>query len=224
MGGVLSRITSTVLGNGSAPSSSTAHSNANDPSRSSHPAVQTYRPHPPRSSTSTSFLPYFTSLPPRNLTHHHYLHSPTQIAETAHILSQDLGIPAELIPKILDFAEMRSGCITEIKKELGVGTGPGPGGRPPREVGWRNGQEEEVGWVDGEDHVGGLREGEGKVWYLCSSPIGCVEDEYREKEEGDDLLEGDEVKKRVWLREIRVETYSRDQGWSDNKKAYGRLK
>lgn len=87
---------------------------------------------------------------------------------------------------------------------------------------WTSGQEHEV-LEEMQMEESGLKDRKGAVWYLCSSPIGCdpcgqdAEDVENEKKRDADV----EKNPVSWIREIVVETFSRDQGWSDNAKNYG---
>lgn len=114
---------------------------------------------------------------------------------------------------------------------------------------WRNGQEEEMSEMGME----GLKDGDGNVWVLVSGPVGCREGEGEEEDgegigtgkrgemsitskrgvagsSGDDAdgeiggYSGDDKQEGSWLREIVIETLSKDQGWSStDPAAYGRL-
>lgn len=88
------------------------------------------------------------------------------------------------------------------------------GGYVKRGLEWLTGQEEEVpeAAMAGD---GGLEGGKGKVWYLVSSPIGCFGDP-------------DPMNTRVghgertaWVKEVVIETFSKDQGWSNYAQHYG---
>lgn len=112
-----------------------------------------------------------------------------------------------------------------LKKELDVAAALPHSTRIPRESGWKNGQEEGVE----------LKEGVGEVWYLLSEAVGSVSagevesrgpvpkrgnprseaGEYiQAKEEEESEEEEEEVEEGCWLREIVIETLSKDQGWS----------
>lgn len=88
------------------------------------------------------------------------------------------------------------------------------GGYVKRGLEWLTGQEEEVpeAAMAGD---GGLEGGKGKVWYLVSSPIGCF---------GDPDPMNTRVghgEKTAWVKEVIIETFSKDQGWSNYAQHYG---
>jgi hypothetical protein len=246
MGGIYSRLSSSSIPEVTTPPQWTP---SKPTSTSTSQPAQSYRPEPLRTQTSTSIMSYFLPLPRPETSHVHFLHPPLEVAEISQILASDLGIPLELIPRILDYAEVRSGCIRVLEKVLVVNAPNGMGMsavKGPRERGWRCGQEEGIGWVpevgDDEGDAGGLRAGEepermtnlerggsqgpkdseGNYWYMCSEPIGCVErsaiiDQPAMGDDDDGVSpRGDVPDFNVcsWLREIHVETVSRDQGWS----------
>ena len=122
-----------------------------------------------------------------------------------------------------------------MKKEIEVVSAQPGMRRLPRASGWRTGQEEGVG----------LNDEIGQIWYLLSEEIGCESSpshatgsvpagtsegsekqsvaEKKKLEESDE----DEEEKGCWLREIVIETLSKDQGWSSavtaNPALYGML-
>lgn len=106
---------------------------------------------------------------------------------------------------------------------------------------WRNGQEEEMGEMEG------LKDKDGNIWVLVSGPVGCragEEETVEEKkpvrdlvleeqadldvrvndaaEETGETTEEEQREEGSWIREIVIETLSKDQGWSSsNPAAYG---
>jgi hypothetical protein len=111
-----------------------------------------------------------------------------------------------------------------LKKEIEVVSAQPGMRRLPRASGWKTGQEEGVE----------LRDEIGQIWYLLSEEVGCenspshvtgttpagpdvggskLDVKSSEKEEEGEEDEGEE-EKGCWLREIVIETLSKDQGWS----------
>lgn len=105
---------------------------------------------------------------------------------------------------------------------------------------WKNGQEGELGEMEG------LKDTDGNIWVLVSGPIGCREGEEEpaeevsvvappslEKGKAVEVAKGDESaadeedheeehEEGSWLREVVIETLSKDQGWSStDPAAYG---
>ena len=125
-----------------------------------------------------------------------------------------------------------------LKKEIEVVSAQPGMRRLPRASGWRTGQEEGIV----------LNDEIGQIWYLLSEEVGCesspshakgtapagpivggseldVKERRREEEKAVDEEEKEE--KGCWLREIVIETLSKDQGWSSavtaNPALYGML-
>lgn len=105
--------------------------------------------------------------------------------------------------------------------------------RLPRVSGWRTGQEEEVG----------LKDEMGEIWYLVSQEVACEDQQrhgpdHRSVGKGERSVSADkkgegterdqeEEEDGCWVREIVIETLSKDQGWSSavtaNPALYGML-
>lgn len=179
---------------------------------------------PPRA--NRSYLSYFLPMSTPELTHTHtHPAGPATINIVARLLTCR-GLPFEIAQRIVDDARYWTKCTRTNKKACTVIAGMPP---PRQTTGshlarWTSGQEEEVR-ADLDVGNSGLRDKKGEVWYLCSSPIGC--DPCRQPDDGH--TEESESLKRLedsvdtsWIREIMVETYSRDQGWSDNASHYGK--
>lgn len=65
--------------------------------------------------------------------------------------------------------------------------------------------------------AGGLNEAPGKTWLLVSGEVGC-----KSRRPALARLRGsEEGVRKVWLRRIVIDTFSRDQGWSDQAVSYG---
>jgi hypothetical protein len=206
------------------------------------PAVPSSPPHPSRSTFTQTQRPrprtalsYFLPNPTPELQHSHSSPTIQDIHETIDILSTKL--PPELVSRVLDEGRYWAGNRVLLKKELDVAAALPHSTRIPRESGWRNGQEEGVR----------LEEGVGEVWYLLSEAVGSVSaeegdssllsangvrqsrtrDESDEEEEEGEEKEGEE-EEGCWLREIVIETLSKDQGWSSavtaNPALYGQLR
>jgi hypothetical protein len=205
-----------------------------NPSPATEPTRLTSPPHPSRSkftSTSTSTttptrprprnaLSYFLSAPTSDLIHSHSTPTIVDINRTVSILSKRL--PPELVLRILDESRYWAGCRNLLKKEIEVVSAQPGMRRLPRVSGWRTGQENGVE----------LKDEMGEIWYLLSEEVGCessqkegqtvtassgegsgvstlgVNKGNREKEEEEEEEEG------CWVREIVIETLSKDQGWS----------
>ncbi|OXC64659.1 hypothetical protein J008_05272 [Cryptococcus neoformans] len=86
------------------------------------------------------------------------------------------------------------------------------GGYVKRGVEWATGQEDEVP-RGAMESGGGLDGAKGKVWYLVSSPIGCFG--------GPAHTKTGRGERRAWVKEVVVETFSKDQGWSNYAQHYG---
>jgi hypothetical protein len=125
-----------------------------------------------------------------------------------------------------------------LKREIEVVSAQPGMRRLPRASGWKTGQEEGVE----------LRDEIGQIWYLLSEEVGCERSQSHatgatsagpevggtkldvkkaEKEEEAGEEEGEDEEKGCWLREIVIETLSKDQGWSSavtaNPALYGML-
>jgi hypothetical protein len=125
-----------------------------------------------------------------------------------------------------------------LKKEIEVVSAQPGMRRLPRVSGWRTGQEEGVG----------LKDEIGQIWYLLSEEVGCessrshatgsaaagpdtvgtkMDVKVAKREEGSEDEEEESEEKGCWLREIVIETLSKDQGWSSavtaNPALYGML-
>ncbi|KIR57836.1 hypothetical protein I314_06341 [Cryptococcus bacillisporus CA1873] len=159
-----------------------------------------------------SILSLFLPATPPLLTHDHIPPTLSDITLVTCYLVH-LGLPLELALRILDEARYWDGCRRESKKEVMVYS-TRDGGYVKRGLEWLTGQEEEVpeAAMAGD---GGLEGGKGKVWYLVSSPIGCFGDP-------------DPMNTRVghgertaWVKEVVIETFSKDQGWSNYAQHYG---
>jgi hypothetical protein len=147
-----------------------------------------------RQPSFTNALSYFLPIFAPDITHSHPGYTPSDI-RLASLYLGHMGLPADLVPKVLDLAEYWSECKRECKRETRVIAGAAPprltrgyGGR------WLNGQEDELG--DGQQ--GGLKDGLGETWYLVSEKVGCVEsfDPVLDKLEGlsnvEEVQDGDE--------------------------------
>lgn len=198
-----------------------------------HPSRSTFTQTRPRPRTALS---YFLSNPTPDLQHSHSEPTLQDIHQTTEILSTKL--PLEVVSRILDEARYWAGNRVLLKKELDVAAALPHSTRIPRESGWKNGQEEGVE----------LKDGVGEVWYLLSEAVGSVSAEEVEsrapvpkrrnprtdageygqaKEEEETKEEEEEAEEGCWLREIVIETLSKDQGWSSavtaNPALYGQL-
>jgi hypothetical protein len=126
-----------------------------------------------------------------------------------------------------------------LKKEIEVVSAQPGMRRLPRVSGWRTGQEEGVVL---DDEIG-------QIWYLLSEEVGCESSQShvtgsatagpdtggtkldvkvaKEEEEPKDEKRETADEKGCWLREIVIETLSKDQGWSSavtaNPALYGML-
>jgi hypothetical protein len=198
---------------------------SNQPARPSSP------PHPSRSTFTQrprprTALSYFLPNPTPELQHSHSSPTIQDIRQTINILSTKL--PTELVSRILDEGRYWAGNRVLLKKELDVAAALPHSTRIPRESGWRNGQEEGVR----------LDERVGEVWYLLSEAVGGVSaeegessslatNELRQSRTKDEPDEEEEEEEGCWLREIVIETLSKDQGWSSavtaNPALYGQL-
>jgi hypothetical protein len=171
-----------------------------------------------------AYLSYFLPMTTPDLTH---IHSRPAGPGTINIVAQLLtyrGLPIELAQRIVDEARYWTKCTRTNKKPCTVVAGAEPPRQPrgSQMERWTSGQEHEVveGMKVGE---GGLKDRKGAVWFLCSSPIGCdpCGQGVETSERGEKSNTTEERKASSWIREIAVETFSRDQGWSDNAKHYG---
>ena len=216
---------------------------ANDTLQPSNPPPPSSPPHPSKSKLTPTrprprnALSYFLSAPTSDLIHSHYNPTINDINKTIHILSCKL--PPELVLKVLGEGRYWASCRNLLKKEIEVVSSDPGMRRLPRASGWLTGQEK---GVQLEDQIG-------QIWYLLSEEVGCEsleshstgsvaagpdvggakldvkearEHEGPKDEEGEKKdLEG------CWLREIVIETLSKDQGWSSavnaNPALYGML-
>lgn len=212
------------------------------------PLRQSSPPHPSKSNFIKDTIParprprprtalsYFLPNPTPELQHSHSEPTLKNIHQTTKILLTKL--PPELVSRILDEGRYWAGNRVLLKKELDVAAALPHSTTIPRESGWRNGQE------DGVD----LKDGAGEAWYLLSEAVGSesiqetgsssstteggnsrlgtgsldLSDKGGESEE-----EEEEAEEGCWLREIVIETLSKDQGWSSavtaNPALYGQL-
>lgn len=216
---------------------------ASEPSRPISP------PHPSRSSlnpTSSrrSAFSYFLPLSHPDIQHSHLSPTLDDIRRTADIVSAKL--PPELVVRVLDEAGYWAGCRSLIQKELTVmARSPSPRIFPPPRK-WSNGQEGEVSIVDGREgevwylasEVIGCDEARSvnlRHTQISSKPSArqvapsemARDNVYEDKDKNERLLSAgdrngeDDEKLKCWLRGIVIETLSKDQGWSDNRQAYG---
>jgi hypothetical protein len=139
-----------------------------------------------------------------------------------------------LVLRVIDESRYWAGCRNLLKKEIEVVSAQPGMRRLPRASGWRTGQEEGVG----------LNDEIGQIWYLLSEEVGCESSpspgagtsaagageggskpDIKKSEEEKEAEEEEE--KGCWLREIVIETLSKDQGWSSavtaNPALYGML-
>lgn len=173
-----------------------------------------------------TYLSYFIPMSTPTLTHTHTRPSgPASINAVISILTSK-GLPPELVQRIMEDARYWSKCVRSNKKACTIVAGMEPprqqrGGQLER---WVSGQEEEM---MGEMTMtnSGLKDDCGKVWYLCSGPIGCSPTRPKVLEEKAirlDEAESEERAAQVWLRQVVVETSSKDQGWTDHMQYYGK--
>ena len=215
---------------------------ANDVLQPTNPPPPSSPPHPSRSELNPTrprprnALSYFLSAPTSDLIHSHYHPTINDINRTIQILSCKL--PPELVLRVIDESRYWAGCRNLLKKEIEVVSAQPGMRRLPRASGWKTGQEE---GIELNDEIG-------QIWYLLSEEVGCesspshatgaasaqqsvtkldikeaVEVEGRKEDGGG----GGEEEKGCWLREIVIETLSKDQGWSSavtaNPALYGML-
>ncbi|KAK8847574.1 hypothetical protein IAR55_005433 [Kwoniella newhampshirensis] len=183
-------------------------------------------PSPPRPSAShlnpnpPTILSYFLPIPAPSLTHDHLHPTVLEIRLVTRYLVH-LGLPPELVPRILDEAGSWAGCRRQSVKQLAV-RAMDPRGHVRNGVVWKTGQEDEVG----EEAIGwngGLKGGPGEIWYLVSSPIGCWHSpgEATGSNQLATFVVNDVDRQTVWVREVVIETLSKDQGWSSFREHYG---
>ncbi|OCF58604.1 hypothetical protein L486_03092 [Kwoniella mangroviensis CBS 10435] len=171
-----------------------------------------------------SILSYFFNPSTPTLTHDHLHPTALEVRLVSKYLVH-LGIPSELIPRVLDQAEYWSGCRRQRTKHIYVDS------MLPQYRSANNPQYT----VDGPDHEqvvelfqaalvhdgGGLKNRNGNVWYLVSSPIGCTR--RPNSGSGPGVIAQHETAMdldRVWIRKCVIETLSKDQGWSSNNPAH----
>ena len=70
---------------------------------------------------------------------------------------------------------------------------------------------------------GGLVDGPGKAWILVSGQVGCMTRRPGHTVHAGRRVDGAGESRDVWLRRVVIDTFSRDQGWSDNPRSYGVL-
>jgi hypothetical protein len=214
---------------------------ANDILQPANPPTPSSPPHPSRSELNPTrprprnALSYFLSAPTSDLIHSHYNPTIVDINKTIQILSCKL--PLELVLRVLDECRYWAGCRNLLKKEIEVVSAQPGMRRLPRASGWKTGQE---GGVELADEIG-------QIWYLLSEEVGCESSsshatgtasvgpevggskpDIKKSEEEEEAEEDEgEEEKGCWLREIVIETLSKDQGWSSavtaNPALYGML-
>jgi hypothetical protein len=166
--------------------------------------------------------------------HEHSGFTPSQIRLATLYLGRKL--PAELIPRILNWAEYTTTCTRTCKRETKIIAGEHvPSPRLVRQAAarWTNGQEDDM---SSEERHGGLKDTNGNVWFLASERVGCMEthdpvmervDEdivksAKSEAEGSQARRDAQERRKVYLRQIHVRTLSKDQGWStSNTESYG---
>ncbi|KAI9636233.1 uncharacterized protein MKK02DRAFT_44937 [Dioszegia hungarica] len=156
-------------------------------------------------------------MPSPELTHSHSRPTGPATINAVVTLLKWRGLPIELAQRIVDQAQYWTKCTRSNKRACTVIARMAP---PRQSSGgqletWTSGQEDEVK-EDMEMEGSGLRDRIGEVWYLCSSPMGCL---LKQRNGGE---EKDETGASSWIRQVAVETFSRDQGWSDNAAHYGK--
>jgi hypothetical protein len=190
-------------------------------SQSPQPAGDTSLPTtvPSRNTSETGarrYLSYFVPMPSPELIHSHSRPTGPATINAVVTLLTWRGLPVELAQRIVDQAQYWTKCTRTNKRACTVVARMAP---PRQSSGgqletWTSGQEDEVK-EDMAMEGSGLRDRTGEVWYLCSSPVGCP---LRQRNGGE---EKDEMGASSWIRQVAVETFSRDQGWSDNAAHYG---
>ncbi|WWC68133.1 uncharacterized protein I206_102056 [Kwoniella pini CBS 10737] len=172
---------------------------------------------------SSGILSYFYNPTKPSVTHHHLHPSSIEIICVTKYLNH-LGLPIELVPRVLDFAEYWTSCRRMNNKQILVDSirhrGHLPGGEGP----WSAGQTDEITTSSRVNRDGGLKCTRGNVWYLISSPIGCISPlksnqeitpiKSNECNESNSIRKPQESYDNVWIRRCIIETLSKDQGWS----------
>ncbi|OCF45765.1 hypothetical protein I317_00253 [Kwoniella heveanensis CBS 569] len=181
-----------------------------------------------------SILSYFFPTPNPSLSHDHLEPTLQDIRLVMRYLSR-LGLPSELVESILNMADYHASCRRHISKRIEVCSTCEVGHVKNEEQPFSPPQTGEVRYQA--LRVGGaLRNAKGKVWYLCSSPLGCTgtdivegrrtTQQQRHPPGGQDVAEQSEQEKGrlerqdVWLRKVVIETFSKDQGWSSGNPAH----
>nr|XP_019046961.1 hypothetical protein I302_03567 [Kwoniella bestiolae CBS 10118]OCF25891.1 hypothetical protein I302_03567 [Kwoniella bestiolae CBS 10118] len=212
-------------------------SRQSQPTTNPPPANEAVRPSAsPLNPRGQSILSYFFNPSTPSLTHDHLHPTALEVRLVSRYLIH-LGIPSELIPKVLDEAEYWSGCRRQRTKHVVVNS---LDSRLHITNGTHLVQPEDLLDSDQVDELprsammsrwGGLRNMNGECWYLASSPVGCTRrprargNEQRShghvvegeggSEEVVDIGNSGEPDK-VWIRKCVIETLSKDQGWSSN--------
>ncbi|WRT64598.1 uncharacterized protein IL334_001531 [Kwoniella shivajii] len=157
------------------------------------PSSSSLNPNPPSTILSYFFLPF---KPFVTHDHLHPTHLETRLV-TRYLLH--LGLPAELVPKVLDHAEYWGGCRRQNTQQMSVKSS------------------DDRGKLD-------ANMGPGNLWYQDSQPIGCTKrprpwnykaDCQTTPTEEANSTPKDETDK-VWIRKCVIEILSKDQGWSTN--------
>jgi hypothetical protein len=131
------------------------------------------------------------------------------IRETISDLS--IRLPVEVVARILDESRHWAQCNTSLNKLVSI-----------KAVSYSAAHGHSQ-WQTGQEGIGaGLIEEDGQVWYLISEAVGCgahhgtgmvnVSGSGGQVGNESDEQEGDE--QGCWVREIVIETVSKDQGWS----------
>ncbi|WVQ98232.1 hypothetical protein IAU59_005355 [Kwoniella sp. CBS 9459] len=172
-----------------------------------------------------SILSYFFPAPSPSLAHDHLKPTLEDITLVMGYL-QKLGLPLEVVQKILDQANYHATCRRHISKRVEVCSTCGIGHVRNETQPFSSPQTSEV-VQRALRNGGGLQNREGMVWYLCSSPLGCTGADRDPNTRHPRTTEGQEGRERqnAWLRKVVVETFSKDQGWSSADPAlYGTYK
>ncbi|WVR04764.1 hypothetical protein IAU60_001776 [Kwoniella sp. DSM 27419] len=191
------------------------------------PVGQSDSPTGPVTTDPPPVIPYFSS--PTISTHTHSHPRPTLLSiQLVSRYLMTLGLPPELLSKVLDEAEYFAACTRRIKKKAVIRSRSSKGHVEQDGGPFVIGQEHEVG-IAAFQPGGGLKNQPGQVWYLVSSPVGCIgrpspptqviRSSGRRDEGEVDTGEGVEWRK-SWVRKVVIETVSRDQGWIQNDPTY----
>ncbi|WVN89290.1 uncharacterized protein L203_104511 [Cryptococcus depauperatus CBS 7841] len=182
-----------------------AHSHAQadpSPGPASCPSASPLGSHPP------GFFSLFQPAPEILLTHDHRQPTLDDIDLVITYLGH-LGLPLEMATCILDMAEYWSPCRRESRKDVMVLSTSDIG--YAKNADWNTGQEHEVP-AEAIEQGGGLYNTKGQLWYMVSSPIGCTNGQHSTHSGP------------TWARRVIVETFSRDQGWSNFAEYYALLR